>query len=62
MASEHPSRSELVQRVAQAMADYANEDRYVLENGTQSTGVEPYENGPEDFMDLAEIAVKVVTA
>jgi hypothetical protein len=46
-----------VERVAQAMADFANRDRYVLENGSQSTGVEPYEHCADDFRDLAEVAV-----
>jgi hypothetical protein len=45
-----------VERIAQAMADHANEDRYVLDNGSQSTGVEPYEASAEDFADLAEVA------
>jgi hypothetical protein len=49
--------SDAVELVAEAMADYANKDRYILENGSQSTGVEPYEHGPDDFRDLAEVAV-----
>jgi len=55
------SHEEKVFAVAQAMADHANKDRYVLENGWQSTGVEPYEAGADDFMDLAEIAVRVLS-
>ena len=49
-----------VERVAQAMADHANRERYVLENGWQSTGVEPYEHSPDDFYELAVVAVEAM--
>lgn len=41
------------ERIAQAMADHENEHRYELENGSQSTGVEPYEASAEDFEEIA---------
>lgn len=44
---------DLRERVAQAMADYENEHRYELDNGYQSTGVEPYEFGACDFEKVA---------
>lgn len=43
----------LAHSIAQAMADYENEHRYELENGHQSTGVEPYEASAEDFEEIA---------
>lgn len=54
---------DLSERIAQAMADYENEHRYELDNGYQSTGVEPYEHGACDFEKIAAfVAEKLAPA
>lgn len=44
----------LAEQIAEAMAEHANRDRYVLEHGWQSTGVEPPEYDRSDYEDIAQ--------